>query len=231
MPTSTFMPPGAVTITAQPPAAPFAGPSLDHVPAIGIPLPAGVVASTATTQPADRPAAPATGTGDIVNGALVGALLAAAVVAAWNVWATRRRTREEERARQRECFAQAFKSYGMYKEFPYAIRRRRHDEPEQERVRLSEDLRLIQAELTYHQSWMDAEDPAVATAYRSLLKQTRIVAGGCMRQAWQDPAITSDRDMNISPDLVDLSSLVAYEKAYLDEVAKHLAALTPWWCR
>jgi hypothetical protein len=61
-----------------------------------------------------------------------------------NVWMARRRSREEERARIRNTFAAAFETYTAYKEFPYAIRRRRPDEPEGERLRLSEALRAVQ---------------------------------------------------------------------------------------
>ena len=56
----------------------------------------------------------------------VGAVLAALLSACIAVWAARRKSREEERARQRDLFASAFKAYAAYKELPYAIRRRRH---------------------------------------------------------------------------------------------------------
>jgi len=70
------------------------------------------------------------------------------VAGAINVWMARRKSREEERARVRDTFAAAFAAYTAYREFPYAIRRRRADIPEEERVRLSESLRTIQERLT-----------------------------------------------------------------------------------
>jgi hypothetical protein len=155
-------------------------------------------------------------------------LLAAAIVASWNVWLARRRSREEERSRQRTAFAEAFRAYGRYRELPYAIRRRRVDEPAAERVRLSEVAREIQAELTYHQTWMDLEDPVVATAYRSLVAELRKVAGGHMRDAWGRRGVKSDSDMNM---VIDMRSLADLETAYVASVQGHLLRLAPWWCR
>ncbi|HEY5475387.1 MAG TPA: hypothetical protein VIK11_01615 [Tepidiformaceae bacterium] len=157
-----------------------------------------------------------------------GVLLAAAVVATWNVWLARRRSREEERSRQRTAFAEAYKAYGRYRELPYAIRRRNADEPAEERARLSEVARDIQAELTYHQTWMDLESSEVAAAYRALITELRKVAGGHMREAWMRPAITTDTEMNM---VIDMGSLTAFETEYLDSVRQHLLCLAPWWCR
>jgi hypothetical protein len=53
------------------------------------------------------------------------------------------RAREEELARVRVMLAEAFQAAAEYKEFPYAIRRRRRDAPSEERVRLSEELRRV----------------------------------------------------------------------------------------
>ena len=58
----------------------------------------------------------------------------------------RRKSREEERARLRDRFAQAYAARTPeYCEFAYAVRRRRRDDPSAERVRISEDLRKVQA--------------------------------------------------------------------------------------
>jgi hypothetical protein len=87
--------------------------------------------------------------GAIISGAFLAAMLAGAV----NVWMARRRSREEERARIRNTFAAAFEAYTAYKEFPYAIRRRRPDEPEGERIRLSEALRAVQEKVNCYLAW------------------------------------------------------------------------------
>ena len=44
--------------------------------------------------------------------------------------------------------------------------------------------REIQAELTYHQTWMDLESSDVAAAYLALITELRRVAGGHVREAW-----------------------------------------------
>ncbi len=53
------------------------------------------------------------------------AFLAAAVAAAINIRLARRKSRQEERNKLRTTFAEAFAAHSAYKEFPYAIRRRR----------------------------------------------------------------------------------------------------------
>lgn len=192
---------------------------------------ASVPATTITTH-SSSPAAPvATAAAPSTVGAWVGfaaVLLTAAVVATWNVWLARRQSREEERSRQRTAFAEAFKAYGRYRELPYAIRRRRADEAAEERARLSEVAREIQAEVTYHQAWMDLENSDVAAAYLALVTELRNVAGGHMREAWKRAAITSESEMNI---VIDMGSLTTLESCYLGSVRQHLLRLSPWWCR
>ena len=75
--------------------------------------------------------------GTLLSATILAALIAAAV----NIMLARRKSREEERARLRDRFAQAYGAYAEYCEFAYAIRRRRHDDPSAERVRISEELR------------------------------------------------------------------------------------------
>lgn len=121
--------------------------------------PAGSTTPTATLVTQTTVAVPTTGPGPApatgpssagLAGAIIsGAFLAAMVAGAINVWMARRRSREEERARIRSTFAAAFEAYTAYKEFPYAIRCRRADDPDGERIRLSEVLRAIQERLSY----------------------------------------------------------------------------------
>jgi hypothetical protein len=118
-----------------------------------------------------------------------------------------------------------------YKEMPYAIRRRDGEQPAAERVRLSEIVREIQADLSYHQSWIRSESVAVAAAYDALVAETRSVAGLAMREAWLAEPITNDGQMNIGPQLVDVRSLKSFEEAYAATVTAHLTKLTPWWGR
>jgi hypothetical protein len=116
-----------------------------------------------TTDPGPDPAAGVNSVG--LAGAIIsGAFLAAMVAGAINVWMARRRSREEERARIRSTFAAAFEAYTAYKEFPYAIRRRRADDPEGERIRLSEALRAIQEKLSYYLAWTRPNRPRSASS-------------------------------------------------------------------
>jgi hypothetical protein len=165
--------------------------------------------------------------GAIISGAFLAAMLAGAV----NVWMARRRSREEERARIRNTFAAAFEAYTAYKEFPYAIRRRRPDEPEGERIRLSEALRTVQEKVNYYLAWTQAESADVGKQYAELISEARRVAGRAMHDAWNDPPRATDPEMNIPPELVDLSQLAAAEAEFMQAVRQHLSSLTPWWAR
>ncbi|MFJ1543326.1 hypothetical protein ACIODS_32815 [Micromonospora chalcea] len=166
-----------------------------------------------------------------MTGVLSGAVFAAVLTACVAVWTSRRKSREEERARQRDLFASAFQAYAAYKEMPYAIRRRRHDDAAAERIRLSEATREIQSKLSYFTAWTAAESGIVGEAYAALVRELRKVAGGAMREAWQATPITEDSAMNIPPTVIDLSSLAPLETAFTDAVRTHLVALAPWWAR
>jgi hypothetical protein len=192
-----------------------------------------VVTTTATAQaiPASQPSMASTATAAVLSGAVVAALLTAAVTACLAVWAARRKSREEERARQRDLFAGAYEAYAAYKEMPYAVRRRRHDDPAAERIRLSEAVREIQGRLTYHEAWIAAESETVSSAYNALVRELRKIAGGAMHDAWLAEPVDNDAAMNISPKLVDLSPLGPLEREFAGAVRAHLAAIAPWWAR
>lgn len=156
------------------------------------------------------------------------ALLAAALAAAVAVVLHLARSRADERARARVLYAEAYEWYAAYKEMPYAIRRRRVDEPAAERIRLSETVREIQARLDHFKTWSALEDARVGTAYANLLRELRRVAGTSMHDAWNEPGADTDGAMNMASGRVDLSPLTPYEAAYLAEVQR---ALRPWWHR
>jgi hypothetical protein len=160
---------------------------------------------------------------------LSGAFLAALITATINIWLARRKSHEEERNRLRAAFAEAFATYSAYKELPYAIRRRRADQPAEERIRLSETLREIQSRLAYHQAWTLLESPTVGAAYQNLVDRLRATAGTAMNQAWNAAPLDDDAGMNIPPSVIDLRSLREHETAYLEAVATHLKDLKPWW--
>ena len=185
-----------------------------------------VAAPAPTVRSAESPGSGAAATFPWV---LIAAVVTATVAAWLAVWTARRKGREEERARQRTLFAEAYQAYAAYKELPYAIRRRRADDPPAERVRLSEIGREIQARLSYYEAWTAAESTAVGDAYRCLTGELRAAAGGAMRKAWEAPPITRDDQMNMAPEIVDLSELPSLEAKFMGAVKEHLDQLAPWW--
>jgi hypothetical protein len=166
-----------------------------------------------------------------------GVLLSAAVIAAListatNAFLARRTTRLEERDRVRQTLAEAYQAYADYKEMPYTIRRRRKDDPAGERARLNDEISKIQSRLSYYQAWTRAESPETGHAYNELVTELRRVAGTSMRSAWLEPALDSDKDVNINSQRVDLSSLSEHEQRFLKVAEKHVAATTKgWWSR
>jgi hypothetical protein len=173
-----------------------------------------VVAHVSAPQPMVPVQASAGTSGLFLAALLSGAVVAALIAAAVNTALARRKSLEEERSRVRTVFAEAFEAVSAYKEFPYAIRRRRADVPAEERVRLSEELRKVQTRLTYYLAWTGAESQEVGDAYKALVAQLRRLAGSACRDAWLADPITEDSQMNIGPDLVDLSALADLETAY-----------------
>jgi hypothetical protein len=157
-----------------------------------------------------------------LSAAVLAAVITAVVGAFVNIALARRKSLEEERARVRTTFAEALQAVAEYKEFPYAIRRRRADAAGEERVRLSEALRAVQAKLSYYAAWTKAESDEVGRAYEELVSELRKVAGKACHDAWLAPPANDDKDMNFAPGVVDLSALKPYEEAFAGTAQKHL---------
>ena len=154
--------------------------------------------------------------------ALLGSAVIAAIISAVVTLSSQGMTlRQQEKGRRREMFAKALAGCVAYREFPFAIRRRRADQPEAERIRLSEAIQDVQQQLAFHAAWIDTESTQVGAAYRELLRATRILAGQHMHDAWLAPATTTDDNMNIPG--IDYSSLASFEAAYMTAVRKHLS--------
>ena len=130
--------------------------------------------------------------------------------------------------RSREVFSKAYSVVQEYKEFPYVIRRRKISAPEEERLRISSELRRVQADLAFYSAWLSTESSYVQNSYSELLAQMRRVAGNAMHDAWLESAAVDDSEMNM-PD-IGLSALANYESAYLQEVVDYLS-LWPRWVR
>ncbi len=127
----------------------------------------------------------------------------------------------ERLSRSREAFSKAYAAVQEYKELLYVIMRRRSDVPEEERVRISSELRRVQADLAFHSAWLMTESRHVHRSFDELLEQVRHVAGMAMHEAWLQPAAEDDSNMNMPK--LDMSSLGSYESAYLEEVVDYLS--------
>lgn len=147
------------------------------------------------------------------------------VIAVISLIANGRRARAD---RQRELFGAAFGDIARYCEFPFIVRRRRHDLPEEERMRISTELSEVQSKLNHNRAILRVEAPRVARAYAALVLGTREVAGESIRQGWDLTPITADTEVHVTD--VDLSDIKPLEDAYLTAVADHLA-LAPWQLR
>ena len=86
--------------------------------------------------------------------------------------------------RQRELFGAAFGDVASYCEFPYIVRRRRHDLPEEERIRITTELSEVQRKLNHNRAVLRVEAPRVARAYTDLVEATRRIAGSAIHAGW-----------------------------------------------
>ena len=119
-------------------------------------------------------------------------------------------------ARRRELYAEAYRAIVVYAEFPYVIRRRSTSKPDNERIRMSTDIRHLQERIAFYTAWIRIEAPYVAARYARLVKKTRQVAGQLMHEAWLRAGCSSDHDMNVGD--IDLSALDAPREEYLNAV-------------
>jgi hypothetical protein len=146
-----------------------------------------------------------------------------ALVGIFTLWVNGRRA---ERVRRRELYAGGWSAVQAYKEFAFAVRRRNADDPAGERVRISEALREVQKDLAYYDGLIgDKPSGRVAAEYRALVSKTREVAGGLIRDGWNNDPITRDDQMH-SPEIFEkLKPIKEFEDAYNEAVREELA----WW--
>lgn len=128
--------------------------------------------------------------------------------------------RRDDRERQRRLYAGGWAAVQAYKEMAFAIRRRDIANPGPERVRLSDAMREIQRDLSYHEALIGHERPgAVADAYRELVAKTREIAGGIIKRTWDEAPIASDEEMHSPQIASELRALKPAEDAYMDAAA------------
>lgn len=123
--------------------------------------------------------------------------------------------------RLRNQYAEAFRAYAAYREFPYVIRRRGNDDAV-ERSRITEELRRVQEQLTFSLAWMELESPDVSRAYVKLVDQMRDIAGNEMRRAWELPYAATSGEMNVADYHEDLKTLKDAERAFLAAADRRL---------
>jgi hypothetical protein len=137
---------------------------------------------------------------------------------------------QERRERHRDHFSRALQAVTHYEEFPFVVHRRRASDAEGERIRISTELRAVQADLTYHRAWLMTESPEVGAAYQEVLTELRRVVGTEIHDAWLTPPPATDADMNIPGIAEKLAALGPLKETYLLEVGDHLS-LWPRWLR
>jgi hypothetical protein len=129
--------------------------------------------------------------------------------------------RRAERERLRTLYAAGWSAVQAYKEMAFAVRRRNIEDRAAERVRLSEAIRQIQSDLSFHQALIGRErSHSVATDYNALVAETRLIAGGIIRRSWNGDPITSDNQMHSPEIAAELQVLKPFEDGYLSAVAE-----------
>lgn len=158
---------------------------------------------------------------DLIAPAALGLASTIAVTVIGWLWAQRRKRLDEHA----KLLADAYAVVAAYKEFAFAVRRRNPDEPAKERVRISEAMRAVQQDLTFHVAWVRGTTPRVSEAYDTLVGELRKTAGTAVRGAWNAPPITADEQMNMPEVGAQLAQLAAPEQNYLAQVQRYLH---PW---
>lgn len=130
----------------------------------------------------------------------------------------------DERRRRRELHARALEVITRYREMPFLIRRRRHDEPSAERARLAERFADVQAELACCEALIRADhDRVVRKAYAALVASVRKHAGTQASLAWDAPPITSDKQMGMREVVDALEPIAAAQKRCETAMARSAA--------
>ncbi|MDQ3668903.1 MAG: hypothetical protein M3377_01255 [Actinomycetota bacterium] len=133
-----------------------------------------------------------------------------------------RRARQE---RLRELYAGGWAAVQAYKEMAFAIRRRNIENRAGERVRLSEAMREIQKDISFHQALIGRERSGRAAAqYRNLVAKTRDIAGGIINRSWNQEPIAADSEMHSPEIAAELGALKPFEDGYINAVADELGA-------
>jgi hypothetical protein len=141
------------------------------------------------------------------------ALLSAGVVAAVVTAVLGRWAQATER--RRDAYALAVKTLVAWLEYPYRIRRRTSDAPE-ELGRLAALGHDLQEQLRCHQTWIESESRLVAAAYREALAEIALLVAPACTEAWKMPPVTKAEDMVLGqwgPGSMGMASVAAVQAA------------------
>jgi len=166
----------------------------------------------------------ATGTTSSGSSLWTPALIAAAIAAVVSLGTFALTARRGRVDRQRQVFAGAFEAVTAYREYPYIVRRRDPGKEADERVRISNALSTVQAQLNGYRARLKIEDAYVGDRYELLVAATRRVAGGLIKSEWGKPGAGADAQVHAAD--IDMAELAQYDLAYLQAVRDHLG---PWW--
>lgn len=121
---------------------------------------------------------------------LIGALAAAALTFA----ITRA---SEAAARRRDGYAEATKELLAWAEYPFRIRRRTSDYPE-ELTRLANVGHDLQQNLRYRQVWITSENSWLGKIFAEVRADLGVIIGPACTDAWNTPPITTASGMNLN---------------------------------
>ena len=96
--------------------------------------------------------------------------------------------------RRRETYAAAVQTLFAWAEYPYRIRRRTSDSPE-ELSSLAERGHDLQEKLRWYESWITTESRWLGSVYSQVVRDVGQHVGPAASEAWGSPAITTAQEM------------------------------------
>jgi hypothetical protein len=175
------------------------GTSVAAVPALAVPVVAGVAAG------------PAWGIAAAVITATFG-LLGHLLVRA-----------RQAQDRRRDEYSRAFAAAMQWREFPYRVARRLSNEPG-EVTPIVQAFHDAQVDIEFHRTWLRSASPELADAYGSLVDNVKAAARPHIEAAWRRPPAKVPEGMILGAEYeMDISTA---ESAFLDSVKRDLRLRT-----
>lgn len=102
----------------------------------------------------------------------------------------------EERNRRRDLYAEAVKTLIAWTEYPFQVRRRTSDEPDELR-RLVDRGHDLQEGLAYHETWLAADKAFLGDLYGDVVARVKERTHDPIADAWTGPPRDSPTKMNL----------------------------------